>query len=179
MLAAERFHSTRDRYFARMYTPCDPDELDASIRTQVDHGATWVKIVSDFPLVVDGIPSGEKAPAYDPESLARAVATAYSLGARVAAHSTIPASHLVAIGVDSIEHGNGLTEDDLIALGARGGAWTHTVGAVHEASREAPPEARLQFEALLEHYRHHLPFALGVGVTVMAVRTPLFRWLAT
>ena len=52
----------------------------------------------------------------------------HSLGARVAAHSTIPASHLVAIGVDSIEHGNGLTEDDLIALGARGGAWTHDRG---------------------------------------------------
>ena len=168
VLAAGRFHSTRDRYFVRMYTPCDPDQLDASISTEVGHGATWVKIITDFPLVMDGMPSGQKAPTYDAATLARAVATAHSLGARVAAHSTIPASHLVAMGVDSIEHGNGLTEDDLIALGNRGGAWTPTVGAVLEACEKAPSEARPHFEALLEHYRHHLPFALSVGVTVMA-----------
>jgi imidazolonepropionase-like amidohydrolase len=168
VLAAGRFHSTRERYFARMYTPCDPDQLDASIGIEVGLGATWVKIITDFPLVVDGVPVGQKGPTYDEETLARAVATAHSLGARVAAHSTIPASHLVAMGVDSIEHGNGLTEDDLVALGARGGAWTPTVGALIAAAEEARPEARPMFEALREHYRHHLPFALSAGVTVMA-----------
>jgi imidazolonepropionase-like amidohydrolase len=168
VLSAGRFHSTRERYFPRMYTPCDPDELDASIQVEVAAGATWVKIVTDFPLVVGGFPRGEKAPTYDEETLARAVGTAHGLGARVAAHSTMSASSLVAMGVDSIEHGNGLTEDDLRVLGARGGAWTPTIGAVVAASEHAPPEAQSMFAELAEHYRHHLPIAVSAGVTVMA-----------
>ncbi len=131
VLPAGRSHSTRERYFNRMYTPCDPDQLDASIRTEVRNGATWIKIITDFPLVVDGVPSGPKAATYDERDTPSAPwPPLTTLAPRVAAHSTIPASHLVAMGVDSIEHGNGLTEDDLVTLGARGGAWTPTVGAV-------------------------------------------------
>jgi imidazolonepropionase-like amidohydrolase len=181
VVAAGRFHSSRDRYFPRMYTPCDADELDASIRSEVADGATWVKIIADFPRVVDGVPRGEKAPAYDEETLRRAVETSHSLGARVAAHSTVGASALVAMGVDSIEHGNGLTEDDLAALGARGGAWTPTVGAVVAAADHLPPERLPHLEALQEHYRHHLPIALRAGVTVMAgsdAAVPLARDIA-
>lgn len=168
VLAAGRFHSTRNRYFPRMYTPCDPDELEASIRREVAGGASWVKIITDFPLLMDGVPAGEKAATYDEPTLQRAIRTAHELGARVAAHSTIPASRLVAMGVDSIEHGNGLTEDDLVALGAPGGAWTPTIGAVVAAADHLPPEQLHMIEGLREHYRHHLPFALKAGVTVMA-----------
>lgn len=168
VVAAGRFHSTRDRYFPRMYTPCDPDELESSIRSEVARGATWVKIITDFPRVVDGVPTDEQAATYDAISLRAAIETAHELGARVAAHSTIQASHLVALGVDSIEHGNGLTEDDLIALGARGGAWTPTIGAVVAAAERVPPERVHRIDELREHYRHHLPAALRAGVTVMA-----------
>ncbi len=165
VVAAGRFHSTRDRYFPRMYTPCDPDDLEESIRAGVALGATWVKVIADFPLVVDGVPSGPKATTYDEEALAKAVRLSHGLGARVAAHSTIAASELVAMGVDSLEHGNGLTEDDLAELGARGGAWTPTIGAVFASADHMPPGL---LEALSEHYRHHLPIALDAGVTVMA-----------
>ncbi|MGC4110215.1 MAG: amidohydrolase family protein [Nocardioides sp.] len=168
VVAAGRFHSTRDRYFPRMYTPCDPDDLDASIRHEVAGGATWVKIITDFPEVVDGVPGGEGATTYDEQTLARAVQTAHSVGARVAAHSTMAASTVVGLGVDSIEHGNGLTEDDVKALGARGGAWTPTIGALTAAAEHLPPEHLPVVEALKEHYRHHLPIALRAGVTVMA-----------
>ncbi len=151
-----------------MYTPCDPDELESSIRSRVARGATWVKIITDFPLIVDGVPAGEKEATYDEATLLTAIQTAHELGARVAAHSTIPASRLVAMGVDSIEHGNGLTEDDLVALGARGGGWTPTVGAVVAAADHLPPERLAHLEAMREHYRHHLPVAMRAGVTVMA-----------
>jgi hypothetical protein len=57
------------------------------------------------------VPSGQKAPTYDEETLARAVNFAHTLGARGDAHSTIHA-HRMAMGVHSIRHGNGLTEDD-------------------------------------------------------------------
>jgi imidazolonepropionase-like amidohydrolase len=163
VLAAGRFHSTADRYFPRMYTPCDPDDLDESIRTEVATGATWIKVIADFPEVVDGRPaSGTVAPTYDEETLARAVATAHDAGARVAAHCGLSATALVAMGVDSIEHGNGLTEDDLRLLGSRGGAWTPTIAVATRMTRGSDEEA-----PVAEHYRHHLPLALGHGVTVM------------
>jgi imidazolonepropionase-like amidohydrolase len=163
VLAAGRFHSTRNRYFPRMYTPCDPDDLDESIRAETAAGATWIKIIADFPEVVDGVPtSGTVAPTYDEGTLARAVATAHEAGARVAAHCGLSATALVGMGVDSIEHGNGLTEDDLRALGSRGGAWTPTIAVATSMSRGTEREAPVS-----EHYRHHLPLALAHGVTVM------------
>jgi len=152
-----------------MYTPTDADELDDSIRAEIAAGASWVKLITDFPLMVDGVPQpGTLAPTYDDATLAQAVETAHHAGARVAAHSTIAASALVAMGVDSLEHGNGLTEADLVALGERGGAWTPTIAVV---MAPAPPDASPQYAARIaaagEHYRHHMPFALRAGVTLM------------
>jgi imidazolonepropionase-like amidohydrolase len=168
VLAAGRFHSSRERYFPRMYTPTDAEELDDSIRAEIAAGASWVKLITDFPQMIDGVPQpGTLATTYDDETLARAVETAHTAGARVAAHSTIAASALVAMGVDSLEHGNGLTEADLVALGERGGAWTPTIAAV---MGPAPPDAPPQYAAEIaagEHYRHHMPFALRAGVTLM------------
>jgi imidazolonepropionase-like amidohydrolase len=170
VLAAGRFHSTSERYFPRMYTPTDAEELDDSILTEIDAGATWVKIITDFPHVVQGVPQpGTVASTYDDEVLARAVETAHKAGARVAAHSTLAASALVAMGVDSLEHGNGVTEADLKALGSRGGAWTPTIGVMMDRAvpKDAPPEYSAQLAAAGEHYRHHMPYALSVGVTLM------------
>jgi imidazolonepropionase-like amidohydrolase len=169
VIAAGRFHSTRERYFPPMYAPVDAEQLDESIRAEIAAGATWVKIITDFPHVVDGVPQpASVARTYDDAVLARAVSTAHEAGARVAAHSTLSPSALVAMGVDSIEHGNGLDEDDLTRLGARGGAWTPTLGAALAVPADASPAMRARKAELSEHYRHHLSFALRSGVTVMA-----------
>ena len=66
---------------------------------------------------------GDLAPVWPDDVLAAAIARAHELGARVAAHvfgeDALPG--LIAAGLDSIEHGSGLT-DDLIALAAESGA---------------------------------------------------------
>jgi imidazolonepropionase-like amidohydrolase len=170
VLAAGRFHSSRERYFPRMYTPTDAEDLDDSIRMEIAGGASWVKIITDFPQVVEGVPQpGTVAPTYDDETLGRAIGTAHTAGARVAAHSTLGASQLVAMGVDSLEHGNGVTEADLTILGARGGAWTPTIGVVmgRPVPQDAMPQHVAAISAAGEHYRHHLPYALEMGVTLM------------
>ncbi len=170
VLTAGRFHSCRDRYFPRMYTPTDADDLVDSIRAEIASGATWVKIITDFPQVAQGVPQpGTVARTYDDATLARAVEAAHTAGARVAAHCTLPASELVAMGVDSLEHGNGVTEADLMNLGARGGAWTPTIGVVMgPVPLDAAPQHVARIAAAGEHYRHHLPYALEAGVTLMA-----------
>jgi len=63
-------------------------------------------VIADFP----GKAAGTGAEAnYPIGSIAQLVAALYQVGARVAVHSTISdAVHLVAAGIDSIEHGIGL-----------------------------------------------------------------------
>ncbi|MGH8861546.1 MAG: amidohydrolase family protein, partial [Jatrophihabitantaceae bacterium] len=167
--AAGRFLSAPGRYFPRMYTPTSPDHLVDAIRDEVDAGAGWIKIIGDFPQWSETGPVPDSLEmSYDIDTLRRAVHTAHSLGARLALHSNLPASELVAIGVDSFEHGTALTREDVQALGARGGAWTPTLGAIM-AQRHAPdPAVRKRVAEIREHMRDVLPHAITHGVRVLA-----------
>ena len=77
-------------------------------RAEVAAGAAWVKIIGDFPEWGDDGPVPQSTAAtYDLGTLRAAVDAAHAAGARVAVHSNLPDSGLVAIGADSIEHGTG------------------------------------------------------------------------
>jgi hypothetical protein len=54
--AAGRFLAPANRYFPRMHSPVEPDELAAAIQAEVAAGAAWVKIIGDFPAVGRGRP---------------------------------------------------------------------------------------------------------------------------
>jgi imidazolonepropionase-like amidohydrolase len=167
--AAGRFLAAPGRYFPRMYVPTSADHLLDAIREEVRAGAEWIKIIGDFPEWGDAGPVPDTLDmTYDLDTLRRSVELAHSLGVRLALHSNLPASELVAIGVDSFEHGTGLTRADVEALGARRGAWTPTLGAIM-AQRNAPDAAlRRRIAEAREHMRDLLPYALGCGVHVLA-----------
>ena len=169
VLAAGRFLAPAGRYFPRLHVPVPAEELVAAVETEVDAGASWVKIVADFPAIdPDGsFDRGSNAPSYDEATLAAAVTAAHDRGARVAAHCNDPhVEALVRIGVDSIEHGMAMTESALRELGARGGAWTPTLGAsVGSLRRDGALETAEQVASI---YRELLPVAVGCGVTVLA-----------
>ena len=80
---------------------------------------SWVKLVGDW--IDRG--EGDLTPLWPAEALREAVARAHAAGARVAVHtfSEEALPDLLAAGVDSIEHGTGLTED-LVARMADSGA---------------------------------------------------------
>lgn len=167
--AAGRFLSPAGRYFPRMYAPTSPDQLVDAIREEVGAGAQWIKVIGDFPDWGDAGPVPDTVGStYDLDTMRRAVQTAHSLGARVALHSTLPATELVAAGVDSFEHGTALTREDVEVLGARRGAWTPTLGAVL-AQRDAPdPATRARVAGVRERLREVLPHAVAHGVRVLA-----------
>jgi imidazolonepropionase-like amidohydrolase len=152
-----------------MYAPTSPDHLLDAIREEVSAGAEWIKIIGDFPRWTDPGPLPDSLEAsYDLDTLRKAVHTVHSLGARLALHSNLPASELVAIGVDSFEHGTALTGSDVEALGARGGAWTPTLCAIM-AQRDSPePAMRGRVAALRERLSELLPHAVAYGVRVLA-----------
>jgi imidazolonepropionase-like amidohydrolase len=169
MTAAGRFLSAPGRYFPRMYTPTTADALLDAIRAEVAAGAEWIKIIGDFPQWGESGPLPDSlAMTYDLDTLRRATETVHSLGARLALHSNLPAAELVTMGVDSFEHGTALTRDDVEALGARGGAWTPTLGAVLSQRNSPDPAIRSRVAELRERFRNVLPYAVARGVRVLA-----------
>lgn len=167
--AAGRFLAPPSRYFPRMFSPTSADRLLDAIRDEIAAGAQWIKIIGDFPEWGDAGPvPGSLDLTYDVETLDRAVRLVHSLGARMALHSNLPASDLVAIGVDSFEHGTALSREDVHALGARGGAWTPTLGAVLAHQDHPDPAMRARTAQLREHAREILPHAVAAGVRVLA-----------
>jgi imidazolonepropionase-like amidohydrolase len=165
--AAGRFFAPEGRYFPRMHDPVPETELITAVNREIDDGARWIKLVADFPLFVDGrhVQGSVPEQSYSDEAVAAAIAAAHDRGVRVAAHCTTElASYLIAAGVDSIEHGPGLTPDDIAALAARGGGWTPTMTAVLGADASTRSE---RGRALSDRWRELIPHAIASGVHVM------------
>ena len=144
----------------------EPEDLVEHIRTRAETRGGWVKIVGDWPRRGVGPLTN-----YPLDTLTEAVETAHEAGARVAVHTMASsASDAVAAGVDSIEHGPFLTEEDLRALAARGGVWVPTVGNQKhwvEALGAESSGGKL-FKAGLDRMTENLPLAEEIGLTVLA-----------
>ena len=170
VLAAGRFFAPPGRYFAQLYDPVAPEDLLAAIETEIADGATWLKLVGDFPEVgPDGPIRGSLVgPTYELDLIRAMVETAHARGARVAAHVTSElVSDLIEAGIDSVEHGTSLTEQDLELLGARGGAWTPTLCASVGASPDETREQAARREARSAHLASMLPLADRYDVRVL------------
>jgi imidazolonepropionase-like amidohydrolase len=115
LIRAGRHIARPHRYIRGLGIEVEPPALVDEVITQASLGDGWVKIAADW---IDR-ETGDLAPVWPDDVLAAAVAKAHELGARVAAHvfgeEALPG--LIAAGIDSIEHGTGLT-DDLIAVAA-------------------------------------------------------------
>lgn len=164
--ASGRFLAPRGQYFPALHEPVEQDDLVRAALAEIAGGARWVKLVGDFPrLDLEHQPT---EPTYDVEAVRRLVEAVHAAGARVAAHTgTVRVSELVAAGVDSVEHGPGLTEDDLATMAARGAAWTPTLGAMLDPRAEDSDVRRLRVAGTVERLKALLPAARRLGVPVL------------
>jgi imidazolonepropionase-like amidohydrolase len=127
---------------------------------EIDRGATWVKVIADFPDLAVGT---DTTATYPIGSIAQLTAAAHQAGARVAMHSTLSnAGQLVAVGADSIEHGFGLDKPAIQEMASRGTAWTPTIGALLALLRrpEMAPERRQRLQESRERLAELLPLAV-------------------
>lgn len=171
VLAAGRFIAPENKYFPGMYEPVPAEELVAAVEAELDDGATWIKLVGDFPAVgPDGpIRGSAVTPNYEIDAVAEMVAAVHARGARVAAHTQSPlVSELVRAGIDSVEHGDDITAEDLEVLGARGGAWTPTLSAAMFGAENDTPERAARRRARSEKATAMLRLARRYGVRVLA-----------
>jgi imidazolonepropionase-like amidohydrolase len=125
LMRAGRHLAPPKRYLRGYAVDVEAEELPEQAATQARRGNGWVKLVGDW--IDRGV--GDLTPTYDDATFAAAISSAHAEGARVAVHtfSTEALPGLIAAGVDSIEHGTGLTPDLIDALAASGAALVPTM----------------------------------------------------
>jgi hypothetical protein len=168
--AAGRFLAPAGRYFPAMLPEAvPPQRLTELALGELARGGRWVKVITDFPPVVDGMPSGPPELTYSGEAITAMVAAVHAAGGRVAAHVTADVvSELVRAGVDSIEHGTAIDEAALRLMAQTGAAWTPTLCAVLGLPDTASEAARRRVAEHRRRLPELLPLAQRLGVPVLA-----------
>jgi imidazolonepropionase-like amidohydrolase len=170
LIRAGRHIARPRRYIRGLGIEVEPDQLVAEVETQAARGDGWVKIAADW---IDR-DIGDLAPVWPDDVLKLGVARAHELGARVAAHvfgeDALPG--LIAAGIDSIEHGTGLT-DDLVAMASeRGIAVVPTLinidlnPSIAHGAQEKFPIYAAHMRALFATSRERIRAAHEAGVAV-------------
>lgn len=113
------------RYLRDIGVEVPAEALDQTVAEQARAGNGWVKLVGDW--IDRGV--GDLAPAWEPAAMAAAVEAAHLAGARVTAHlfGEESVAALVRAGIDCVEHGTGLCEEDIKEMARRGIALVPTM----------------------------------------------------
>lgn len=126
IIHAGRHLALRKRYIPGLGVELeDPAELPAAVAEQAANGDGWVKLVGDW---IDRA-TGDLAPLWPDAVLAEAIDVAHAAGARVTAHvfgeDALPG--LIEAGIDCLEHGTGLSPEQLATMAGRGVALVPTL----------------------------------------------------
>lgn len=142
------------------------EEIARVVRSQIGHGADWIKIYADYGWG----PKGAPRPTFTENELKVLVETAQTSGRPVAAHATTEEGmrRAVLAGVETIEHGDGGTRDVFRLMRKRGVALCPTIAASEAYAQyfegwirglERPPKSVLDKRAGFR-------LALEEGVTI-------------
>ncbi|HSG01676.1 MAG TPA: amidohydrolase family protein [Vicinamibacterales bacterium] len=143
----------------------DGDALARVVRDQAAHGADWIKVYADYRAG----PQGEAVPTFSEGELRLIVETARSIGRPVVAHASTPEGMRRAIeaGVETIDHGDGGTNEIFKLMAARGVALVPTLAAGDATSQYAGwRKGRDPEPARIRQKRASFRGALAAGVTI-------------
>lgn len=160
------------RYLRDIGVEVGAGEVAAAVTAQAAAGNGWVKLVGDW--IDRG--TGDLAPAWDPDTLAGAVAAAHAAGVRMTAHtfSEDAVAVLVRAGIDCVEHGTGLSTDVIDEMARRGTALVPTLLQVANFERIAGqaeakfPGYAAHMRALRQRFPEVIRAAVEAGVPVYA-----------
>jgi imidazolonepropionase-like amidohydrolase len=142
-----------------------PEVLKA-VREQAGMGADWIKVYSDYHRG----PEGRQVPTFSLEELRALVGEAHSSRRFVSAHATTAEGmrRSVEAGVETIEHGNGGTEQVFRLMAAKGVGYLPTLTAT-EAYAEyfhGYKPGQGEFTDEIKQALHAFKLALDAGVTI-------------
>jgi imidazolonepropionase-like amidohydrolase len=119
-----RFLAPPGTYFPGLAREVADEDLPAAAEDEARASGAWAKVIGDW-VGRDG----RMQPNYRTATLAEAARRVHAAGARIAIHAITPEAIEAAIeaGFDSIEHGQGLRDDHIAAMAARGIALVPTL----------------------------------------------------
>ena len=123
VVTAGRFLHPPGGYIPGLGREVVPADFVTAAMDELHHSDNWVKLVIDF---ADGEVLRLN---FTAEQLAAVVTSVHDAGGRVAVHVTQEAGIAMALdaGVDSIEHGQGMTEKLVGRMAEQGAAWVPTM----------------------------------------------------
>ena len=145
------------------------EEARKAVREQVGRGADWIKFYADHG-VYEGRPDRpvRSIVNFTPAEAAAIVDEAHRLGIKVAAHANgwDGIDSALRAGADSIEHGQGITDDLATRMIAQGVTWCPTMLAYQYASKKLAPDPRawmiaVHKAALARAFRRGVRIAFG------------------
>ena len=148
LVRAGRHVAPTRRYLRDIGIEVDAADVVETVKAQAKAGTGWVKLVGDW---IDRS-AGDLAPSWDPVTMAAAVEAAHAAGARAAVHtfSEEAVAQMVRAGVDSVEHGTGLSTDLVDEMARRGTALVPTMINIRTFGKIAD-QARAKFPGYADH----------------------------
>ena len=158
------------RYLREIGIEVDGPDVAATVTAQAKAGTGWVKLVGDW---IDRS-VGDLAPSWDPDTMAAAVEAAHAAGVRAAVHtfSEEGVAQMVRAGVDSVEHGTGLSLDLIDEMASRGTALVPTMinirtfGGIADQARAKFPQYADHMIALRDRFPGVVRAAYEAGVPI-------------
>ncbi|MFK4243570.1 amidohydrolase family protein [Micromonospora chokoriensis] len=158
------------RYLRDIGVEVDATEVAATVAAQAKSGNGWVKLVGDW--IDRGV--GDLALAWDADTLTAAVRAAHDAGVRAAVHtfSESAVEIMVRAGVDSVEHGTGLSLDLIDEMARQGTALVPTMiniatfGGIAEQARGKFPGYAEHMLALRDGFPEVVRAAHEAGVPI-------------
>ncbi len=140
------------------------DGLTKAARTQIGHGADWIKVYADYRWGA----SGEARPTFTEAELRTLVEVAAASGRKVAAHAatTEGMRRATLAGVATIEHGDAGTPDVWRLMAERQVGYCPTLAAVEATARYAGWKAGQAPTPRMVQKRDGLQAAIAAGVPI-------------
>jgi imidazolonepropionase-like amidohydrolase len=142
------------------------EEIARVVRSQVAHGADWIKVYADYGWG----PAGEMLPTFTEDELRAAVETARGAGRPVAAHAMTAEGmrRAVMAGAETVEHGDRGTPDVFRLMRQKGVALCPTLAAAEAYATYFGGwvKGRMPPTPALEQKRRSFRAALDAGVTI-------------
>jgi imidazolonepropionase-like amidohydrolase len=146
-----------------------PEQARKAVREQVSYGADWIKFYADHGAY-EGKPDRpvRSIVNFTPAEAAAMVDEAHRLGVKVAAHANgwDGIDSALRAGADSIEHGQGITDDLATRMIAQGVAWCPTLMAYQYSIKKLGSDPRAWMAAhhkaaVARAYQRRMRIAFG------------------
>ena len=144
------------------------DNARQAVREQISYGADWIKVYSDRAYRVrdDGVL--DDIPTFTMEELRAIVDEAHRERHKVASHAMAlnGVHNSVEAGVDSIEHGNYIAEDDLKTMAARGIYYVPTIFVGEYVAQGRAAEGAPVWVKMIQIHEDTFRRAMRAGVKI-------------